>query len=63
MNIVCLVEQEIRLTTNRSFPILATNQVLITLRFFPTGSFLQVVEDAIAGPTNLLFPGLFIEQQ
>ena len=49
MNIVRLVEQEIRPTTNRSFPISATNQVLITLRFLATGSFLQVVGDAIAG--------------
>ena len=49
LNIVCLIEEEIRPATNRSFPISATNQVLITLRFLATGSFLQVTGDTIAG--------------
>ena len=48
-NIVRLVEEEISPATNRSFPISATNQVLITLRFLATGSFLQVVGDTVAG--------------
>ncbi|CAB4011721.1 Hypothetical predicted protein, partial [Paramuricea clavata] len=49
LNIVRLIEEEIRPATNRSFPISATNQVLITLRFLATGSFLQVTGDTIAG--------------
>lgn len=49
VNIVRLVEDKIRPSTNRSFPISATNQVLITLRFLATGSFLQVTGDTIAG--------------
>ncbi|XP_028412204.1 putative nuclease HARBI1 [Dendronephthya gigantea] len=48
-NIVRLVEDDIRPSANRTFPISATNQVLITLRFLATGSFLQVVGDTIAG--------------
>ncbi|CAB4000377.1 nuclease HARBI1 [Paramuricea clavata] len=49
VNIVRLIEEKIRPATNRSFPIWATNQVLITLRFLATGSFLQVTGDTIAG--------------
>jgi hypothetical protein len=49
VSIVRLVEDEISPSTNRSFPILAINQVLITLTFLATGSFFQVIGDTIAG--------------
>ena len=60
-NIVHLVEQEITPETNRSFPISATNQVLITLRFLATGSFLQVVGDTVAAADKQQLAGLFAE--
>ena len=47
--IVCLTEDKISPATNRSFPISTTNQVLITLRFLATSSFLQVTGDTITG--------------
>ena len=43
-----LVEDEIRPTTNRSQPVSAINQVLITLRFLASGSFQQVTGDTLA---------------
>ena len=46
--IVNLVHDEISPPTKRSFSISATEQVLITLRFLATGSFLQVTGDTFA---------------
>ena len=47
--IVNLVHDEINPTTKRSYSLSATKQVLITLRFLATGSFLQVTGDTFAG--------------
>ena len=47
--IVRLVENDIAHTTSRSQPISTINQVLITLRFLASGSFLQVIGDTMAG--------------
>ena len=44
-----LVEDEISTTTNRSQPVSATKQVLITLRFLASGTFQQVTGDTISG--------------
>jgi hypothetical protein len=44
-----LVEDEIRPATNRTHPVSATKQVLITLRYLASGSFQQVTGDTIAG--------------
>ena len=46
--IVNLVHDKISPPTKRSFSISATEQVLITLRFLATGSFLQVTGDTFA---------------
>lgn len=43
------VHYEIHPPTNRSYALSATKQVLITLRFLATGSFLQVIGDTFAG--------------
>ena len=47
--IVNLVHVEINPPTKRSYSLSATKQVLITLRFLATGSFLQVTCDTFAG--------------
>ena len=47
--IVTLVKDEISPPTKRSCSVPATKQVLITLRFLATGSFLQVIGDTFAG--------------
>jgi hypothetical protein len=47
--IVNLVHDEINPRTKRSDSLCATKQVLITLRFLATGSFLQVTGDTFAG--------------
>jgi hypothetical protein len=44
-----LVEDEIGPATNRSQPVSAIQQVLITLRYLASGSFQQVTGDTIAG--------------
>ena len=44
-----LAEDEIRPATNRTHPVSATKQVLITLRYLASGSFQQVTGDTIAG--------------
>ena len=44
-----LVQDEIRSATNRTHPVSATKQVLITLRYLASGSFQQVTGDTIAG--------------
>ena len=44
-----LVEDEISPATNRSQPVSAIQQVLITLRYLASGSFQQVTGDTIAG--------------
>ncbi|XP_028411674.1 putative nuclease HARBI1 [Dendronephthya gigantea] len=46
--IVNLVHNEIHPPTNRSYALSAMKQVLITLRFLATGSFLQVIGDTFA---------------
>ena len=44
-----LVEDEISPATNRSQPVSAMQQVLITLRYLASGSFQQVTGDTIVG--------------
>ena len=43
------IEDEISPTTNRSQPVFATKQVLITLRFLASGSFQQVTRETVSG--------------
>ena len=47
--ITSLIEDEISPTTNRTKPVSATKQVLITLRFLASGSFQQVTGDTVSG--------------
>ena len=47
--ITCFIEDEISPTTNRSQPVFATKQVLITLRFLASGSFQQVTRETVSG--------------
>ena len=47
--ITSLIEDEISPTSNRTKPVSATKQVLITLRFLASGSFQQVTGDTVSG--------------
>ena len=47
MHITDLLAEDLRRKTQRNHPISALQQVLIALRFYASGSFLQVIGDTI----------------
>ena len=56
MYITNLLAEDLRRKTQRNHPISALQQVLIALRFYASGSFIQVIGDTIGVDMALVSP-------